>query len=330
VIDELDVALNGLYPEPEDDAGALRRIRARVMGRSAVRRAWRPYLSVTAAAAVLAVMMIALVQHNGNQGATVAVAQILDNAADAQSRAVDQPVPAGQYRYIVTHALDATYSEKVALLHGTRRETWVPADPAGQWYMLLSDTGERAPLLGTVEQAAGLAVHSDPERLTGRCGAFYPGSADLCTSPGNWQEPTAAFIAGLPRDPRRLYDRLRADTKGHGQDPDQEVLVYVTDALSAGLLPTDLRAALYQALTHLHTLEITESAATLDGHAGTALGITAAGRQQEIVIDPSTGAFIGERARLTEDQDGIPAGTVVGSSSVVYAIVKKPWQRPAS
>jgi hypothetical protein len=334
--DELDVALNDLYPAPAGDSDVLERVRVRVLPGAQDRptprhRRW-PHRSLTAAAAVLAVAVITVViRGNTPQVAMVEVAQTLNTAADAQIRALDEPVPAGSYRYIATHSIATSYGPGMAVLFGSRDERWVPADPAGEWFMLRTDTGERTRLLGTEEQVkdAGLDIRSNPERLSGRCGAFYPDSGDLCAAAGNWQGPTAAFIAELPRDPRRLYDRLRADTKGHGQDPDQEVLVYVADALRSGLLPADLRAALYRALTYLPTLEITERTMTLDGHTGTALGITAAAEQQEIVIDPATGAFIGERQRLAKDQDGIPAGTIIGSSTVRYDIVKKPWERPA-
>lgn len=334
--DELDVALNDLYPVPTEDSDALRRARARVLAgaqdRPVGRRRRWPQLSLAAAAVVLAVAVVsAVVRGNPPQVAMVEVAQTLNTAADAQIRALDEPVPAGSYRYIATHSIATSYGPGVAVLFGTRDERWVPADPTGEWFLLRTDTGERTPLLGNDEQVkhAGLDIRSNPERLSGRCGAFYPDSGDLCTATGNWQGPTATFIAELPRDPRQLYDRLRADIKGHGQDPDQEILIYVADALRSGLLPTDLRAALYRALTYLPTLQITERAATLDRHTGTALGITATGEQREIVIDPATGAFIGERQRLAEDRDGIPAGTIIGSSTVRYGIVKKPWERSA-
>ena len=290
-------------------------------------------MSLAAAAAVLAAaVIVVVVRGNPPQRAMVEVAQTLDTAADAQVRAVDEPVPAGWYRYIATHWTATSYSPGAAVLFGRRDEQWIPADPTGEWFMLRTDTGERTRLTGTEEQGkdGGNDVIQPPERLSGRCGAFYPDSGDLCTAAGNWQGPSATFIAELPRDPRRLYDRLRADTKGHGQDRDQEILVYAADALRSGLLPADLRAALYRALTYLPTLQITARTATLDGHTGTALGITAAGEQQEIVIDSATGAFIGERKRLTEQQDGIPAGTTIGSSTVRYNIVKKPWEHPAS
>jgi len=334
--DDLDTALNDLYPAPSDDSEALRRVRTRVLAdtqdRPAERRSWRPRPWLAAAAAVLVVaVIVVVVRGNPPQRAMVEVAQTLNTAADAQTRTVDEPVPAGWYRYIATHWMATSYGPSSAVLFGRRDELWVPADPTGEWFMQRTDTGERTRLLGTDQQVqnAGPDIRSNPERLNGRCGAFYPDSGDPCAAAGNWQSPTATFIAELPRDPHRLYDRLRADTKGHGRAPDQEVLVYAADALRSGLLPADLRAALYRALTYLPTLEITQRATTLDGHTGTALGITAAGEQQDIVIDPATGAFIGERQRLTEDRDGIPAGTTTESSTVRYNIVKKPWERPA-
>ncbi|MEU4424109.1 CU044_5270 family protein [Actinoplanes sp. NPDC024001] len=333
--DELDAALHELYPAPDEGTDTVRRVRVRVLSGldqpTVTRRRWRPSLSLAAAAVVLAAAVIVVVVRGAApHGAMVEVAQTLDTAADAQIRTVDEPVPAGRYRYIATHARALGQAPDAAVLFGSRSETWVPADPSGEWFQLRTDTGERTRLLGTDEAiaAAGLDVVADPERLSGRCGAFYPDSGDLCTADGNWQSPSATFLAGLPRDPRKLYDRLRDDTEGHGRDPDQEVLVYVADALRSGLLPAGLRAALYRALTHLPTLQITEQVATLDGHTGTALGVSAAGIQEEIVIDPVTGAFIGERDRLTEDMAGIPAGTVIGFTTVRYAIVGKPWQRP--
>ncbi|MFB9334981.1 CU044_5270 family protein, partial [Actinoplanes octamycinicus] len=282
----------------------------------------------------LAVAVIAVtVRSRTPDGAMVLVAQTLNTAADAPAQAVDEPVPAGAYRYIAVHTMTTVSENELTVLAGIKSELWVPADPAGEWFRLESDTGEWVPLVGTEEQlkAARLGPEkSPPTRESGPCGAFTPGLSDMCTAPGTWQVPTAAFLAGLPRDPERLFDRLRDDTDGHGRDPDQEVLVYAADALRSGLVPADLRSALYRALAHLPTLRITERFATLDGRTGTALGIDAAGEQQEIVIDPATGAFIGERTRRTEATGSLPAGTVIHSSSVTYGIAKQPWSPPTT
>ncbi|SDS35157.1 CU044_5270 family protein [Actinoplanes derwentensis] len=324
--DDLDVAINDLYPVPEGGIKSLRRVRARVVPQPRRLLRW-PYSA--AAAVVLAVAVIVVVVRGGApDGAMVEVAQTLNTAADAQIRTVDEPVPAGKYRYIATHAMDTGWGPAPTLF-GSRVETWVPADPSGVWFRRVGDTGERIPLTGST--AAGGPGVTD-ERLSGPCGRFRPGEGDgdMCLSEGSWQVPTAVFIAGLPRDPEHLFDRLRSDTDGHGSDGDQEVLVYAADALRSGLLPADLRAAIYRALTRLSALKITERAATLDGHTGTALGVTGAGQRQEIVIDPETGVFIGERKRLSEETEGVKAGTMVGSSTVIYGIADEPWQRPAN
>ncbi len=64
---------------------------------------------------------------------------------------------------------------------------------------------------------------------------------------GCWQVPTADFLAALPRDARQLYDRLRADSPAD-RHRYTGVLTYAIDALQTGLVPADLRAAVYRAL----------------------------------------------------------------------------------
>ncbi|WP_378031213.1 CU044_5270 family protein [Actinoplanes sp. GCM10030250] len=346
--DEIDVAVQELYPvpprDPVRDPEALRRVRARVLrevvGDNGLVAGGGGRRKLLAAAAVFALAASGAVlvardtaeRDTSDRTAMVEVAQTLSTAADAQIRTVDEPVPPGKYRYIATHAVNVGLAPPAAVLFGTRDEMWVPADPAGVWFQLRTDTGERTRLSGTdrqVEDAGLETVRSQPERLSGACGEFHPGQGGRCGAQGNWQQPTGMFVAALPRDPGALFERLRADTEGHGQDPDQEVLVYAADALRSGMLPAVVRAALYRALAYLPTLEITERRATLDGHTGTALGISAAGQRKEIVVDPVTGSFVGERTRLTEAMDGMAAGTVIGSSTVRYAVVDHPWERPA-
>ena len=342
---ELDDALQQLYPTAPHDGDALRRARRRVLTTidttpPATRRGvpWRRLSIAAAAVAVASVTATVAVTHRGDPGPTamVEVAQTLNTAADAQIHTRDQTVPPGKYRYIATHALNMSYSQSAtadfAVRTGTRIETWVPADRTATWFERRTDTGERTWLVGTAQQAHDAGVpdpRAQPEQLHGRCGNWNPDpGTDPCAAAGNWQTPGDTFTAELPRNPYRLYQRLRKDTAGHGNDADQEVLVYAADALRSGLLPADLRAALYRALTYLPTLTITERTATLDGRAGTALGIAAAGERQEIIIDPADGTFIGERTRLTADRDGIPAGTVTGSSSLQYGIAERAGEPP--
>ena len=148
---------------------------------------------------------------------------------------------------------------------------------------------------------------------TAPCGNFYqPGP---CPRTGSWQDPTPSFLAGLPRDPGQLYARLQADAPDNGRG-NAELLVYAADALRSGLVPADLRAALYQTLTRLDGVDLVDQAANLDGRVGTAIGIDDGQFRQDIIIDPTTGAFIGEREVLTGDYEGAPEGTTFNYSAV--------------
>ena len=78
---------------------------------------------------------------------------------------------------------------------------------------------------------------------------------------------------------------------------------------------------LYQALTRLDGIDLTDRAANLDGRVGTAIGIDDGRFRQDIIIDPATGTFIGEREVLTDDVDGAPEGTTMSYTAVDTAVV---------
>ncbi len=114
-----------------------------------------------------------------------------------------------------------------------------------------------------------------------------------------WQAPTPEWLAALPRDTQQLKERLYSDTAGHGRSPDGEVVVYVADVLRSGIVPDDLRAALFEVLAEVPGVVISD----VDIRAGgtSAVGYSyfeqVDGSTQELVIDPETGAYLGERNR---------------------------------
>jgi hypothetical protein len=170
-----------------------------------------------------------------------------------------------------------------------------------------------------------------------RCGEFYRVPAIRSDEPcpagpqdaSGWQNPTPQWIAGLPRDPGDLYQRLSEDSLPNDRG-NMEILVTAADALRTGRLPADLRAALYQALTYVPGLDVTDAVANLDGAKGTALGMTDRnGIRQEIIVDPATGRFIGEREVVTRtDELGLAPGTVIGFTSLKTAVVNRRGARP--
>lgn len=289
------------------------------------RRSWRspPRLAASAAAVVALVVGGVLVVSIGDNAPSAAAVEQLNSAAD-EIDTTDVPLSPGQYRYVASHAwnlstivsadrpgADSGSSEATHYLMEDLRELWVPADPKQKCTMRSTITGNHKWVAGDKSKGAETLEPSSSEG-TIPCGDF----AD-----GWWQQPSTEFLASLPRDPDALYDRLRADAEDHGQDPDMEVLVYFADVLRSGQVPADLRAALYRALAKLPGLEITEQLVNLDGHQGTAFGMSVDGDRHDVIIDRTTGDFIGER-RIDEDgNSGVPAGTVISYSSVANPVV---------
>jgi hypothetical protein len=285
------------------------------------------------ATAVAAVLVVQTVQFGDSIPS--AAADSLNSAAN-KVNSVDEPLGPGEYRYIATHAWWMSSSPTYSYLAENLLETWVPADEKQDWLWRRDVTGARKWVVGSEAEAKADGYPVDeagwPEgEWKAPCGDWYATEEGRkpCASPGGWQTPNAEFMASLPRDPDQLYDRLRSDTAGHGSDENMEMLVYVADLLRSGLVPADLRAALYRALAKVPSLEITEQVANLDGQKGTAYGISADGERDDVIIDPATGQFIGERKVAEEGVDKIPAGTVMEYTSVTTAVVPGMGVRPA-
>lgn len=346
--DELDRALAALRPAEDVDDRAFRRAKADLLvaagGREAVpepgpepaprrrRWAWWAASAGTVAAMVASVLVVQTVQF----GDTIpsAAAEQLERAA-AKVVAVDEPVAPGRYRYIATHAWWMASMDEYSYLAENLLETWVPADETQDWLWRRDVTGARKWVSGTEEEAreAGFPVDGEgwPEgEWRAPCGDWFAEEEGRvpCATPGSWQVPDGKFLASLPRDTDALYDRMRADTDGRGRDPDLEMVVYVSDLLRTGLVPADLRASLYRALAKVPTLEITEQVANLDGVPGTAYGISAEGVRHDVIVDPATGQFIGERQVTEQGFDNLPAGTVTQYTSVTTAVVPDMGARP--
>lgn len=147
---------------------------------------------------------------------------------------------------------------------------------------------------------------------------------------GNWQHPTPEFCAELPRDPQRLYARL--DTDSPNRPGYLGVVTYAVDALRSGLVPADVRAALYRALLLVPGMSIDEPASNLDGRRGVALAVDDGRYRREIIIDAGRGQFIGERDTLTRDEPlrGLVTGTVTTSTAVTTATVPTIGTPPAT
>jgi hypothetical protein len=275
-----------------------------------------------------------------------AAATVLQRAATAVSDDV-RPGP-GQYQYVTEHwwamssATTAAGQPLSAMMHSLT-ETWIPAVRSQEW-LTRSTTLDVSWLVGNAELASaeGPAGMVDPVgkqvESRGPCGDFPGRNGELGGTPddgkpcdervGGWWEPRPPFLASLPRDPQALYDVLRTDAGGDVR----MMLDRAVTVLESSEAPRDLRASLYLALRQLPGLEVTEAAANLDGRKGVALGVPGGITSDEVIIDPTTGRFIGERSVLREDGtdvwQGLKAGTVIQYSAVGIDVVDRVGSEP--
>jgi hypothetical protein len=256
---------------------------------------------------------------------------------DSAATATDEPLGPDQYLYIATRAWwMATHSSpphRYSYLAEVTSHIWVPSDQQKDWLMDRQLTGRRVWVQGSEEQAAQVGVQISEAWPTGRWrapyGDFFAASAGQ-PSPrvGSWQIPTPEFLAALPRDPRQLLNHLQADSPN--DEPGYNgAFAYAADALRTGLVPADLRAALYRALLMLPTTKLT---APTDAEKGQDISLSSddGHSRTEIFITSANGQFAGERSTVTRDTGDLKAGTVTQSTTVTITTVDSIGQMPPS
>jgi hypothetical protein len=264
--------------------------------------------------------------------------QVLDRAADLSVGAVDQPVGPGQFRYVGEHTWvgrgvqtgDAT---GYTYLWEQQVDLWIPANAHDVWQQnrKILDTGKF--LGGSQPQSQSPEpeiTDTDQGQWQGRCGDFFPKSkpAKKCDDPTDWDSP--AFYAKLPHDPAALYAKLQSLTKGRGSTP-SAMFHFGIEILRAGVMPAELRAQWYRALAKIPGMTVLAAETNLDGRTGVALGLDDRHEIRQLIIDPVTGRFIGERsiAGAEPDQPWIKPGTELGASAITTAVTGNLGEVPA-
>lgn len=253
-------------------------------------------------------------------GADGAAADALHAAALATINTTDPVVPPGQYLLVHTTAVNmgtigSEDGSTASLLFIGNDDLYIPSDRADDWIWARQPTAPYK-TFGPKSEAAAKTYDDGRsgsiELLQAKAGAFYGG------------QPSGSFgdLSALPRDPTQLLNYIYRVTLGAGPSPDGEALVFIADRLRLGIVQADLRAAFYEAAARIPGVQITERQATLDGRTGIAFGRDEGGIfRQEIIIDPATGQFIGERRILLVAQGEVPPGTTSGWSTVTTSVV---------
>jgi hypothetical protein len=276
------------------------------------------------AAAVLLIggMVVADVVKPTGPGATAQAAEVLNKAAAATIQTTDPVVNPGQYLKIQSTNLWASAAvdenrKEYQWLNTEKQTMYIPADRNQEWVWERSGRIPTTFFDDVSKEYVTRTQVSGPDAyvLRGANGAFYgPGSESTF--------PSLSHLDSLSREPRVLLDDIYQKTSGKGQSADGEALVFIADLLRTGVVPGDLRAALYKAAAQIPGVTVTDEQATLDGRKGIAIGRVEGTShfRQDIIIDPQNGLPIGEREVLTEPRGTMPAGTATAWTTVETSV----------
>ncbi|MFV9423496.1 CU044_5270 family protein [Microbacterium sp. S1037] len=299
------------------------------------RRPWMWVGSAVAATCALTGVFVFGGALGAPGGADPAAAAVLGAAATAARDVVDPVVGPGQYLEVRTDAIYAASgtteadteearerdttteaSDVTSFLERDLRALWVPADRSADWIEVRC---ARVPVQTFGPRSETFAAESGGVEDNAR--QVFPGGKTEYGAPITMLDADSA--ADLPRDPHQLLERIYQENGNAGPSRDGEALVWLADRLRSGTVPAELRSVFYDTAALIPGVTITEEQATLNGRTGTAIGRDEGenGFRQDIIIDPATGEFIGERQVLLRPGADMPAGTATGSTSVTTTVV---------
>lgn len=266
------------------------------------RRRWAGAMAVAAAAITVALLGANLFSPNV---ATATAAEVLRSAAAASIASADPVVSPGQY--LVTHRTEGALGvwEDFAYMDNRRSALYIPADRSetwieeNQWLPAGEIFGDATKAQAEIDDFWSSTGLGDVRLYEGQAGVFAG------------HDRSHPEFATMPTDPAELLDYVYNNLTG--QNPrDEQAFQDICDHLSTGVVPADLRAAMYGALAQIPGVYLAEGEATLDGRTGVAIGrdLHSDSYSYQLLIDPATGLLIGTRTVQLDEGDFIPAGTV--------------------
>lgn len=277
------------------------------------RRRWAvlaaPATAVAVAAVAIGAVTLGRPADPGGTSAPTVVAvdpgsapgALIDRVARAAAGRPGVPVGPGQYVYI---------RSKVAWLVFPKDVDGKPKE-AGASGQVLDEVHDREIWLPHTEGDEGL-IRERGETF-GLSGAY----------------PNARY-ADMPTDPDALLSQIYADTKGRGQNPDDEAFDFIGEALKESILPPDLLAALYRAAAKIPGVVQVKDSVDAAGRHGIAVARTDHhGERREWIFDPATFEYLGERSYLVRDTAVGSTGMLTGTTAILQrGVVTKPGDLP--
>lgn len=249
---------------------------------------------------------------------TKGVPQLLDQISLVASEESRPAVKPGQYIYVESKAARTfvkTVDGKGSLASQPlfERKVWKSADGTKGW--LIDPT-----------------VNDNPEGET----------LSLPDEKGNTPKahmgaPSYDYLNALPTDPDQLLKRIYQETRGQGNNPDQQAFSTVGDLLGETYPSAELYASLFKAAAKIPGVVVVNNAEDAIGRKGVAVARLdeTSGAREEWIFDAKTHVYLGERSVQVKEVAGdagvkMKPGTVRFTNAITNrAVVDDIKQTPA-
>ncbi len=260
------------------------------------------------AVALAAALLIAptLPWWGGPPAVRAQAAQILDRAAVT---ARHQPVlTARPSQFVFTRVLESAAG--ISVSRSGRTSVAIRRELSETW---LSASGARTGLVRFQPRTSPLPGHPAGPWQTSILGS-------------DRQHP--AYLPGLPTSADAMLGYLYRNSQG-GNPPDQQAFITAGDLIRASYLRPAALAAVFEAVARIPGVVVVHGAATVNGTRGIAVQRIFQGISSQLIFDPRTYAFVGERQVVVRGLQGIKVGTVMDATTVrTVTIVDHAGQQP--
>ncbi|MCP2050044.1 UNVERIFIED_ORG: RNA polymerase sigma-70 factor (ECF subfamily) [Paenarthrobacter nicotinovorans] len=269
---------------------------------------------LAAAAAVLAGGLVATDAVNllWRPPATAEAVEALEGAAQQTMNTSDPVLRPGQFLRVDTRAVYTDQGDggagRLYWLESQDRQLYVPADKKAHWVMNFEES-RPVSFFGKATEASVLEIEGRTPKARNERGGLRQVDAP-------WSEEE---LAALPLDPSKLLETIR----DQGNSADDTAFTWISDRLRTGVITAQLRASLYRAAALIPGVTLVDRQAALDGRIGVAIGRleSSDNTRREIIVDPNSGQFIGERVVDLDGYDAIPPGTATAWTAVKTSVV---------
>ncbi|QKG20795.1 hypothetical protein ACTIVE_2433 [Actinomadura verrucosospora] len=230
------------------------------------------------------------------------VAAVLDRAAE---RAAADPVPRpGQFVYQDVVELRRVMNN--GRWYKDRNQSWISVDGTKPGLVRLKNS---------IRPRPGEHIPPDGESVIAPCGQGAP--------------IDRPYLGDLPADPDALLRLLAANGDGGRAERQWNTATDLIDRPA----PPRVRAALFRAIAKIRGVRLRTGAVDAAGRHGVAITRTQDGVREELVFDPATHRYLGDRDVVTRSSEQLGArGSVLFASAVMSTEIvdRMPKPRPGA